>query len=129
MMPPSAAPYRVLLFCTGNSARSILTKAVPHHLGEGRFSALSAGGRPPGVVNPLAIARLEQEGMSTEGLRGKSWDEFAGAAVEDPDSPREKAFQDAYQIILRRIRMFLELPAFDPQEPAFRRRLAAIGRS
>ena len=67
--------------------------------------------------------------MSTEGLRGKSWDEFAGAAVEDPDSPREKAFQDAYQIILRRIRMFLELPAFDPHDPACRRRLAEIGQS
>jgi arsenate reductase len=51
------------------------------------------------------------------------------AAVEGPDSSREKAFQDAYQVILRRIRMFLELPAFNPHDPACRHRLAEIGRS
>ncbi|MDX1516034.1 MAG: arsenate reductase ArsC [Woeseiaceae bacterium] len=71
-------PIRILVLCTGNSCRSILAEALLNDRGRGRFVACSAGSRPTGSVNPHALAKLEREGLPTEGLRSKSWDEFAG---------------------------------------------------
>jgi arsenate reductase (thioredoxin) len=78
-------PYRALFLCTGNTARSVLAEATLQHLGQGRVLAYSAGSRPQGRVNPFAIELLQQQGIATEGLRSKSWDEFAapGAPVMD----------------------------------------------
>jgi len=67
----------VLFLCTGNSARSILAEAYLNHAARGRFTAYSAGSHPSGTVHPEALKQLELAGISTIGLRSKSWDEFS----------------------------------------------------
>ena len=78
-------PLNVLFLCTHNSARSILAVCILRHHGGARFRAFSAGSQPGGKVNPMAIATLEKAGYSTEGLRSKSWDEFAAPGAPKMD--------------------------------------------
>jgi arsenate reductase len=74
--------YNVMFLCTGNSARSIMAEAIMNRKGAPDFTAFSAGSDPTGSVRPEAIRQLEKAGLSTTGLRSKSWGEFS-----QPDSP------------------------------------------
>ncbi|GAB1235682.1 arsenate reductase ArsC [Ferrigenium sp. UT5] len=81
----SEKQYNVLILCTGNSARSVLGEVLFNALGKGKFRAWSAGSKPAGKVNPGAIEWLQTRGYSTEGLRSKSWDEFAAPGAPEFD--------------------------------------------
>ena len=70
-------PVRILVVCTGNSARSILGEALFRHLGSDRVEVHSAGTHPS-VVNPLAIRALEEAGIPADGLHSKSVNGFLG---------------------------------------------------
>ncbi|RAS03586.1 arsenate reductase ArsC [Cupriavidus alkaliphilus] len=71
----------VLILCTHNSARSVLSEGMLNHLAQqfGRdVRAYSAGSAPSGRINPLAIEALGNARVDVSGYRSKSWDEFTG---------------------------------------------------
>jgi len=70
----------VLILCTHNSARSVLSEGMLNHLAAtlGKdVQAHSAGSAPSGRINPFAIEALRSAGIETSGYRSKSWDEFS----------------------------------------------------
>ncbi len=68
--------YRVLVLCTGNSARSQMAEGLINAQLADRFVAFSAGTRPAGYVHPQAIEALRDIGIDISGQRSKSMDEF-----------------------------------------------------
>jgi arsenate reductase len=82
MTGPGTDPLRVLVLCTGNSARSQMAEALFNRLGAGRVVAESAGTQPAAHVHPLALATLAEHGVawsghpprSLDGLIGGRWD-------------------------------------------------------
>lgn len=68
---------KILYICTHNRCRSILSEAITRHLADGRIQAFSAGSQPAGEVHPLTLKYLQARGISVEGLRSQSRDDFA----------------------------------------------------
>jgi protein-tyrosine-phosphatase/DNA-binding transcriptional ArsR family regulator len=78
-------PYRVLVLCTANSARSLMAEALINREGKGRFLAVSAGSKPSASPHPEALRLLSELGYDIVGLRSKNWVTFSalGAAPID----------------------------------------------
>lgn len=76
----------VLILCTHNSARSVLSEGMLNHwarqLGQD-VRAFSAGSAPSGRLNPFALDALNQAGIDTSGYRSKSWDEFTAPGAPE----------------------------------------------
>ncbi len=72
---------RVLILCTGNSARSQMAEGLLRHEGGERYEVFSAGTRPS-LVRPEAIAVLAEIGIDISGQRSKSVDEFASQPLD-----------------------------------------------
>lgn len=66
---------RVLVLCTGNSARSQMAEGLIRHFGGGRLEVQSAGRRPTGM-NPLAVEAMGEIGIDISRQWSKSVDEF-----------------------------------------------------
>ena len=77
--------FNVLFLCTGNSARSILAEVLLNAIGKGRFKGFSAGSYPKGAVNPFTVELLQKIRLPVDGLRTKSWDEFAAPGAPKLD--------------------------------------------
>jgi len=77
--------YNVLFLCTGNSARSVLAESILRKDGAGRFRSFSAGSSPKGAVHPMALRVLAEAGYPNDGMRSKSWLEFAQAGAPAMD--------------------------------------------
>ncbi|GAB1261838.1 arsenate reductase ArsC [Aurantivibrio plasticivorans] len=69
---------RVLVLCTGNSCRSIMTEAIINKVGAGSVCAVSAGSQPAGYVHPKSLATLERHDIPCVSPQSKSWDFFEG---------------------------------------------------
>jgi len=143
-----------------------MAEAIMNQRGGSTFTAYSAGSHPSGTVRPEALCQLEGSNISTDGLRSKSWDEFAKpdapkldfvftvcdsaakegcpfwpgqpmtahwgvpdpAAVQGTKEQIDKAYRDAFFMLDRRIRLFLNLPLASLDGLAIRREIDSIGR-
>jgi arsenate reductase len=74
--------YKVLVLCTGNSARSQMSEGLINHLLGDRWEAFSAGTKPSGYVHPLAVAVMEELGIDISNQTSKSVEQFRDEAFD-----------------------------------------------
>jgi arsenate reductase len=77
--------YNVLFVCTGNTCRSIMGESLINYWGAHQFRGYSAGSSPKGKVHPLTLELLADMQLPTNGLRSKSWSEFASPGARHLD--------------------------------------------
>ena len=84
---PTHGPINVLFICNDNAARSLMAEALLNEMGDGRFAAYSAGSSPTpdGQPDPRALAAMAEVGLSTDGLRSKSWGEYGTLSAPHMD--------------------------------------------
>ena len=114
--------WRVLILCTGNSARSQMAEGLLRHDGGGRFEVHSAGTRP-GQVRAEAVAVMREVGIDISAHRSKSVDEFAGQpfdyVITVCDAAREQC--PVFPAATRRVHWSFDDPAAAPGDEAARR--------
>jgi arsenate reductase (thioredoxin) len=158
--------YNVLFLCTRNATRGILAEALMNLRGRERFLAFSAGTTPVGKVSQPVLDLLRRLAIPTEGLRSKSWSEYAGlqaphmdfiftlcdraaaeacpqwpgqpvtalwsipdpSLVEGTEIENAAAYRSVFNMLERRISLFLSLPLESIDRLSLSRHLTAIGR-
>jgi arsenate reductase len=103
---------RVLILCTGNSARSQMAEGLLRHDGGAAFEVASAGTKPS-HVRPEAIAVMGEIGIDISGHRSKSVDEFAGQAFDYVITVCDNAKESCpiFPAVTKRIHWSLDDPA------------------
>jgi arsenate reductase len=102
-------PRRVLILCTGNSARSQMAEALVNHNLSDQWEAVSAGTRPTGYVHPNALRALREIGIEFSG-RSKSVDEFRGQSFDTVITVCDSAAEDCPVWLGPGQRMHLSFP-------------------
>ncbi len=72
----------ILVVCTGNSCRSVMTEALLNYFGKRRIKAYSAGSHPIGRINEGALATLKRHNLPTEGYQSQSWEDFENIVMD-----------------------------------------------
>ena len=107
-----AGPKRVLILCTGNSARSQMAEGLLRHDGGPGFEVYSAGVRPTSV-RPEAVAAMREVGMDISAHRSKSAEEFEGQPfdyiITVCDNAKEQC--PVYPAVTRRVHWSFDDPA------------------
>jgi len=85
---------RILILCTGNSARSQIAEGLFHHLGGKEFEVFSAGTHPAGMVHPLAVEAMKRRGIDISAQRSKSLSEFDGQQFDYVITVCDDAYQE-----------------------------------
>lgn len=103
---------RVLILCTGNSARSQMAEGLLREIGGGRFEVYSAGTHPMGV-RAEAVEAMREVGIDISGQRSKSVDEFAGREFDYVVTVCDKAREECpvFPGRTRRVHWSFEDPA------------------
>lgn len=114
-------PQRVLILCTGNSARSQMAEGLLRHDG-GRHFAVASAGVEPTQVNPLAIEAMREIGVDISGHRSKSVEEFIGQAFDVVITVCDNAYQrcPVFPGTAARVHWSIEDPATAQGETAAR---------
>ncbi len=85
---------RVLILCTGNSARSQIAEGLFRHLGGKKLEVHSAGTHPAGMVHPLAIEAMKERGIDIGNQRSKSMDRYEGQPFDYVITVCDDAYQE-----------------------------------
>jgi arsenate reductase (thioredoxin) len=118
--------HSVLILCTGNSARSQMAEGLLRHMAGDRFEVASAGTKPS-IVRPEAIQAMREIGISLEGHRSKSVDEFVGKSIDYVITVCDNAKESCPVFPAQTSRMhwpFQDPPG--PNEQTYEERLAAF---
>lgn len=104
---------RVLILCTGNSARSQMAEGLLRNMAGDRFEVESAG-VAPSFVRPEAIEAMREIGIDISQHRSKSVDEFAGQSFDYVITVCDNANQQCPMFPGRAERIHWSIP--DPAE-------------
>jgi arsenate reductase len=85
---------RILILCTGNSARSQISEGLFRNLGGDGVEAHSAGTHPAGMVHPLAVESMRERGIDITSQYSKSMDVYKGQSFDYVITVCDEAHQE-----------------------------------